>query len=363
MADHRKYSHPAGCGVISSKHVLFDVIGEDGIRSIGKLITMDEFLKIPKGVGGRVGVIPWFMAHVVGADGERRVTPMVRLCVTNYLYLSDLGGGFKAVTDAHGGLYKELQEEAPAWKDEIMSQLRNPRTFFLVVEQCKGHPSAKRPIPLHVLVFAHVTVKRLGPFQPSSEIRAMMDRTLDQFHQVVDHHPNIGSSGIRIYHLIRQHGAARAAVDALFRGRVQEVEYNEADLVDEKVDVLLANGVTTAPFKELVRNNANFSKNLDKAWSMREAYASKQMSRKRSPPKGSPKDSRKRSPHGSPRGSQKRSPHGSPKGSPKGSPRGSQKRSPKGSPKGSNEKENNWIVLGPKSQTRKGRPSHGKRSI
>lgn len=258
---------------------MFDMIDDDGIRNIGKIITLEDVMRLPKGIGGRIGVVPWFMAHVVGVDGERRATPMVRLCVTNHLYLSDVGGGFKATRTAYEGLEKELTEEAPAWKDEILLQLRNPRTFFLAVEQFQAYPGSKRPIPLQILAFVHVVEERLRGFEPTSEIRAVLDRTLDQFHEVVDRRPNIGSLGIRIYHLLRRHAALRAAVDPLFRARVQEVEYKEEDLVDNKVEVLLANGVSKATFNKLVRDNSNFSKNLNKAWPMREAYAKQQMSR------------------------------------------------------------------------------------
>ena len=283
MAAHRNHMGPRE--VLSSKGTVFDEVGDDGIRSIGKIITVEEFMQVPRGIGGRVGVIPWFIANVVGTDGERRVTPMVRLCVTNNLYLSDIGGGIRANTDAYSGLYKELQEETPTWKDEILIQLRHPRTIFLALEQYKVRPAAKRPVPLQFLVFVYVMVDRLDhvPFQPTSEIRATFDRTLDQFHTIVDHRPNIGSLGIRMYHLFRQHAKLGDTITSLFRGRVQDIEYQEADLVDEKVEVVLANGVSTASFQELARNNSNFSKNLNKAWLKRKEYVSQQMSRKSVP--------------------------------------------------------------------------------
>jgi hypothetical protein len=238
-------------------------------------------MSVPEGIGGRVGVIPWFQATVVGKDGERRETPMVRLCVSNHLYLSDFGGGFRKITSPYDGLIKELEEEVPSWKDEILVQLRHPSTFILALEQCAARPGVKDPIPLQFLLFPHVSAQRLeqAHFQPTDEVRAVMVRTLAQFHEMVDYRPTIASSGIRMYHLFRRHEVLGQALEQLFSARVQKVEYQEEDLVDEKVEVVLKNGVSTATFQELVRNNSNFSRNRTIAWSMREKYALQQMAR------------------------------------------------------------------------------------
>lgn len=260
---------------------MFDETGDDGVRRIGKLISLDDFMNVPEEIGGRVGVIPWFVATVVGEDGQRRATPMVKLCVTNHLYLSDVGGGFRKIHTPYHGLLKELEEEVPTWKEEIVRQLQHPSTFILALEQCAVRSNVPNPIPIQFLIFPHVSIQRLdqAPFQPTDEVRAIMTRTLGQFHDIVDHRPTIASSGIRMYHLFRRHDVLGQAIEQLFSGGVQKVEYQEADLVDENVEVLLTNGIHTATFQELVRNNSNFSRNQQNVWPMRQAYAHEQMTR------------------------------------------------------------------------------------
>lgn len=258
-------------------------IDDKGIRTIGKIITYDDLLHLPRKIGGRIAVIPWFVAPVSTSSGTRS-EPMVRLCVSNHLYLSDFGGGFRAHMTPYDGLVKELEEEIPAWKDELLTGLSQPNALILAMEQSTIKPQKAQPIPLQILAFVPVSVTRLNQigFQPSSEIRAIMDRTLRQFNEIADRRHTMGSSGIRMYHLFRKKPQVRARMDAHFRSNmaVDDVEYKSSDLVDEKVDVLLANGVTTDPFSDLLRENSALSHDLNKAWPIREKYAKERMARK-----------------------------------------------------------------------------------
>lgn len=278
----KKSNHPVKkhrCDILPQKGILFEEV-EDGIRRVGKIISLKDFMRVPEGIGGRVGVIPWFIATVIGADGERRENAMVQLCVSNHLYLSDMGGGFKKITSPYEGLIKELEEEVPAWKDEILTKIHHPSTFILALEQCAIHPGVKDPIPIQFLIFPQVSAEQLErvPFQPTEEVRAVMVRTLEQFHEIVDHRPTIASSGIRMYHLFRRHEIVGRALLGFFHAGLQKIEYREEDLVDENVKVVLNDGVSTATFDELVRNNSNFSRNpKENVWLMRKAYAKRQL--------------------------------------------------------------------------------------
>ena len=122
MASHIKERNESR-EIVPLRHNLFDEISPSGIRSIGKIISLEQFLSIPTNIGGRVAVIPWYMANVVSRNGAKTPQAMVRMCVSNNLYLSDFGGGFKKPFTPYTGLKKELDEEVPLWSDYLMDRL------------------------------------------------------------------------------------------------------------------------------------------------------------------------------------------------------------------------------------------------
>lgn len=283
MASHIQ-SNNTSREIVPTKHNLFDETDQNGVRTIGKIISWEQFQNIPKGIGGRVAVIPWYMANVVSRNGAKHPQAMVRLCVSNYLYLSDFGGGFKKMMDPYSGLAKEMDEEVPLWKDYIMDQLSQKGNLFIVMEQYNINPHKSQPIPIQILIFLKVSVDILNElgFKPTSEVRAIADYTLTQFHRRVDETPLIGNMGIRMYHLFRRKEGVHRYLDAYFRSKkVSETEFHEDNLTNEKVDVVLLNGETTIPFSELIKNNSEFSKNKEEAWHKRRIYAKRRLSLRR----------------------------------------------------------------------------------
>ena len=270
--------------IIPIKHNLFDETDPNGVRTIGKIISWEQFQNIPKGIGGRVAVIPWYMANVISRNGAKQSQAMVRLCVSNYLYLSDFGGGFKKTMDPYSGLEKEMEEEVPLWKDYIMDRLPQKGNLFIVMEQYNINPHKSQPIPIQILIFLKVSVDILNElgFKPTPEIRAIADYTLLHFHRRVDETPLIGNMGIRMYHLVRQKEGVHRYMDMYFRSKkVSDTEFYEDNLTNEKVDVLLSNGETTLPFSELVKNNSEFSKKTEEAWHKRRTYAKRRLAWRR----------------------------------------------------------------------------------
>ena len=270
--------------IIPIKHNLFDETDPNGVRTIGKIISWEQFQNIPKGIGGRVAVIPWYMANVISRNGAKQPQAMVRLCVSNYLYLSDFGGGFKKTMDPYSGLEKEMEEEVPLWKDYIMYRLPQKGNLFIVMEQYNINPHKSQPIPIQILIFLKVSVDILNElgFKPTPEIRAIADYTLLHFHRRVDETPLIGNMGIRMYHLVRQKEGVHRYMDMYFRSKkVSDTEFYEDNLTNEKVDVLLSNGETTLPFSELVKNNSEFSKKTEEAWHKRRTYAKRRLAWRR----------------------------------------------------------------------------------
>lgn len=270
------------------KPILYEETTPKGLRSIYKIISAADFMQMSKGTGGRIGVIPWYMANVISSNGERVPSPIVRLSVSNYLYLSDFGGGFKKIMTPYDGLAKELEEEVPLWKDYLMEQIQQKSNLFITLEQFYLDPKKFHPLPLMILVFLRVspeTLNELG-FKPTPEIRAVFDQTLQQFNQRVDASPLTGNLGIRMYHRLRKTGAADKYLDIYFRSkRVSDIEIDEKDLTNDKVQVaLFSNNGETLPFSQLIRNNSEFSKSEVIAWKKRAIYAKTKLTPRRPRP-------------------------------------------------------------------------------
>jgi hypothetical protein len=264
--------------------VVFDVV-HDGVRRIGKTITHDEFLRLPDQIGGRAGILPWFPAYVRNASGERQHHYMVRLGVTNHMYLSDFGGGFGPEDSPYVGLVEEIKGEIPQWKRLVIQKL-NDECLYLMMEQEQVGPRSlgahgkkrKPPIPLQVLILVPLSPTEMAPFpfQATSEIRAIMDRTVEQFHDIVEHRPSIASDGIRMYALFYK--MAPDLMEVYYHSEEEpESEYLNAMLTDDNVHVLLGDDETTLPFQMIVREDTQFSSDEEDAWKERKKYGRRMM--------------------------------------------------------------------------------------
>lgn len=260
--------------------VVFDVTSQNGVRRVGKVITNQEFMELPDGIGGAVGVIPWYTAMVKSHSGTRKKHHMVRLGVSNHMYLTDFGGGFKKNKTPYDGLVKEVEEEIPQWKSLITKKIKEEECLFLLMEQSLSRSSQnkKSPIPVVILIFVPLSAKEMDnyPFTISSEIRAVTDRTIDQFHSLVDHQPTVFSDRVRAYAFFRK--LAPQLLDTYFYSENDpSIEFWEKNLKNSAVQVVLGNNKTTRPFSEIIRENVKFSQNMEKAWKKREAYGKKVM--------------------------------------------------------------------------------------
>lgn len=255
--------------------IVFDITDETGLQTIGKVLQLNEFLYLPEGIGGRVGVLPWYPARVRSPSGKIRKTYMVRMGVSNHMYVSDFGGGFGPDKSPYVGLFDELKDEVPQWKRLFIQSLSEEDCLILLMEQRETRYVAQRPpfLALQILILLPVSREKMNqhPFQATTEIRAIMDRTLDQFHDMVDHRPTIGNSAIRMYGMFRER--VKPLFDRYFYSDQEtNTVYNEALLQNNQVQVLLGNDRTTRPFHTIVRNNRAFSDNSEVAWQKRKQY-------------------------------------------------------------------------------------------
>jgi len=81
-----------------------------------RYLTFDQFSKIPKGFGGRVGVLVYYIE-----DEQRHYV----LNISNRQLYSDFGGGVKKKWSPYEGLKKELSEEVPQWVDLFMKKIQD----------------------------------------------------------------------------------------------------------------------------------------------------------------------------------------------------------------------------------------------
>lgn len=261
---------------------VFDVV-TDNIRQHGKLITINEFLYIPGNIGGHVGIIPWYPAYVTDVSGAREHRYMVRLAVTNYMYVSDFGGGFGMEDMPWIGLLDELKQEVPQWKSLIARTIANAsddEILVLMVEKSLVNPhlGQRAPIPLEILILLPLSAKEMDPypFKVTTEIRAVMDRTIEQFHEMVDTRPTVGNTGIRLYSLFRK--MVPTLFDNFYHSEKEpETEYAESMLTDDNVHVVLKDGQTTLPLSKVIREDVRFSHNEDQAWKKRKKYGKQMM--------------------------------------------------------------------------------------
>jgi hypothetical protein len=86
-------------------------------------ITLDQFKAIEKGNGGRAGIIPFFYENF---------QPYYLLNMSDRELLSDFGGGIKKKQKIYDGFVRELDEEIPKWKNELIRSLEDVGNYHLI---------------------------------------------------------------------------------------------------------------------------------------------------------------------------------------------------------------------------------------
>lgn len=244
-----------------------------------KKINIDTLKAIPKKVGGHISLYPWFHATITKSNSSKIFMPVVKLCVSNHMYLSGFGGGFKNKGTPYDGLIAELRDEVPTWTDYLLEKMDTSDTLIFSVEQQldKKFPKSFH-LPLQIIIFVYVSAKELHslPFHITKEVRSQVNLKIDDFLKIVDTTPTVASEGLRIFHMIRnklrKNGKLVKVMSSHFKVGNPTIQMNESDLGFKHAMVELKNGYKR-PFNELIReNDRNFNMNKNKAWKLRADY-------------------------------------------------------------------------------------------
>jgi hypothetical protein len=255
------------------------LLSDKNEKMIIKLITLDTLKHIPAGIGGHISIYPWYDSWITRKEEKTTFGRIFRLCVSNYMYLSGYGGGFKKYNPPYQGLIDELRDEVPAWTDFLLTTMDQREPLIFAVERYNSPELDKRPPrALEFLIFLHVPGKEFLslPLETTKEVRGWVDMEFSSFHQIVDRTPTIASSGIRIYQKIRnklrnQTKVMNDILSKYFKMDKPMVTVEETDLTFQHALVELKNGYKR-PFNQIVKNNKDFNNDEDRAWKKREAY-------------------------------------------------------------------------------------------
>ncbi len=253
--------------ILPSKYKLFEETDKDGLTIVGKIIPYKEICENEeklRGVGGRIGVIPWYCSNVVKND-KKELVNLFKLGISNLLYLTDFGGGLSIQHTPLEGLNKELKEEVPNLQQFICNSLHSKSTLIFSVEKFYKSGDKSHYSPLNILIFVKVNGKKLNkfPFKASSEIFGIFDKTEEEFHKLIDDKPSLCSNGLRDYHLLRN----RAEKNPIF---IKET--NEYFNCKEPTDTISSDSLDTSAYDKYFIENAIFNNNNDKAYKKRKKY-------------------------------------------------------------------------------------------
>ncbi len=267
------------------------LLSDKNEKFVIKLISLDTLKSIPSGIGGHISVYPWYDSWITRKEDKTTFGRIFRLCVSNHMYLSGYGGGFKKYNTPYQGLIDELRDEVPAWTDFLLSTMDKNDPLIFAVERYNSPELDRRPPrALEFLIFLHVPGKEFSslPLEVTKEVRGWVDIEFSSLHHIVDTTPTIASLGLRIYHDIRsklkkQTKMMNEILSKYFKMEKPMVTVAQSDLTFQHAMVELKNGYKR-PFHEIVKNNKDFNHNMDKAWKKREAYGLSLLSQ--SDPKG-----------------------------------------------------------------------------
>jgi hypothetical protein len=158
--------------------LLFDYTRPDTMRVIGRQIDLHTLQSLSKGFGGRVGILPQM------PDGSYLVN------LSNRGLFSDFGGGVKAREYHYEALQRELEEEAPQWKDALMSRLPEAQIYSLEEFYPSDLKKSKRTIRVMILCIVPFD-QDTSDFVPSEEV-LQIKRVYDLEDFLRNHPLNLG---------------------------------------------------------------------------------------------------------------------------------------------------------------------------
>ncbi len=135
---------------------------------VDRFITLDEFMSITHGYGGRVGIVPYTMI-----DNQ----PYFFIGYSNANLFSDFGGGVKSYETPFEGLKRELSEECcQEWKNYfvnkmISGKLNTKDTIFFNEYIFMDKPNTdKKGVRYKIIILCEIDEKTAQQFKNTKEI-------------------------------------------------------------------------------------------------------------------------------------------------------------------------------------------------
>lgn len=128
----------------------------DDYRVVRSWITLEQLKAIPRGYGGRAGVV----LHT-------RDSYIFNL--SNRYLISDFGGGVRAKHTPYKGLIKELKEECPTWVRYIEDNLHRARIHCVETYHRYDEEESRIRPRFSILVFLPFDQTLLKEFKPTKE--------------------------------------------------------------------------------------------------------------------------------------------------------------------------------------------------
>lgn len=146
----------------------FQEIDRHGLKqTCSQCVSLPLVKQIPKGYGGRIGILPYFVK-----DNQLHVL----LNRSNRNLISDFGGGVKAGHSPYQGLLKELTEEIPFWKDYLENEMEATLPMAHTVETYYPLDAqrSKQTLRTWTTLFVQVDPSILENFQQTKEVKELL---------------------------------------------------------------------------------------------------------------------------------------------------------------------------------------------
>jgi hypothetical protein len=160
-----------------------------------RYLTFDQFRNIPKGFGGRVGVLVYYIE-----DGQRHYV----LNISNRQLHSDFGGGVKKKLSPYEGLKKELSEEVPQWADLFMKKIEDDNdenNNNIIIYNEENLSMDDRNIRTETMFIFAIDKRILSSFQETKEVKELVVMNQDEFYDLLFNKVMMDEMGNTFQHL------------------------------------------------------------------------------------------------------------------------------------------------------------------
>jgi hypothetical protein len=161
-----------------SKSIIPDVGYFNAVGSvINRSLTWRQFKQIPKGYGGRVGVLLYY----INEDGMRHYI----LNISNRQLYSDFGGGVKAKSTPYEGLVSELRQEVPQWADELLEEMAKMGEDRMIIYNNENINTTG--LRMETMIILPVDKRILSTFRETKEVRELVIMNEGEFYDLLFH--------------------------------------------------------------------------------------------------------------------------------------------------------------------------------